>query len=90
MSSSQDPANIYHGLPTSSDAFDASSLVPTSSEQNMEPMTSLQQVISVLFEIFTMIKWQGYKQFSKIKLQENIFAFFENAIIEQRIVILVF
>uniref|UniRef100_A0A1I7X643 POU-specific domain-containing protein n=1 Tax=Heterorhabditis bacteriophora TaxID=37862 RepID=A0A1I7X643_HETBA len=47
MSSGQDPSNIYHGLPASSDGFDAAALVPTSSEQAHEQMTPLQQVMAM-------------------------------------------
>ncbi|KHJ87562.1 Pou domain - to homeobox domain protein, partial [Oesophagostomum dentatum] len=45
MSSTQDPTNIYHGLPATSEGFDASVLVPTSSEQDQ--MTPLQQVMAM-------------------------------------------
>ncbi|VDK72256.1 unnamed protein product, partial [Cylicostephanus goldi] len=41
MGSTQDPTNIYHGLPATSEGFDASVLVPTSSDQDQ--MTPLQQ-----------------------------------------------
>ncbi|WKX99807.1 hypothetical protein Q1695_014579 [Nippostrongylus brasiliensis] len=44
MTSTHDPANIYHGLPAS-EGFDPSVLVPTSSEQ--EQMTPLQQVMAM-------------------------------------------
>lgn len=39
-------SNIYQGLPSSSEAFDASSLVPTSTEQN-DQLTPLQQVMAM-------------------------------------------
>ncbi|KAE9417644.1 hypothetical protein Angca_002402 [Angiostrongylus cantonensis] len=45
MTSTQDPTNIYHGLPAASEGFDASMLVPTSSDQ--EQMTPLQQVMAM-------------------------------------------
>ncbi|KIH49720.1 hypothetical protein ANCDUO_20204 [Ancylostoma duodenale] len=45
MTSTQDPTNIYHGLPAASEGFDASVLVPTSSEQDQ--MTPLQQVMAM-------------------------------------------
>ncbi|CAD6188611.1 unnamed protein product [Caenorhabditis auriculariae] len=42
-----DTANIYQGLPSSSEPFDATSLIPTSSEQSQEQMTPLQQVMAM-------------------------------------------
>ncbi|PAV76823.1 hypothetical protein WR25_25940 [Diploscapter pachys] len=44
----QDAAtNIYHNLPSTAEGFDPSTLVSTSSEQNPEHMTSLQQVMAM-------------------------------------------
>ncbi|CAI4233420.1 unnamed protein product [Auanema sp. JU1783] len=50
MTSGQDTTNIYQGLPTSSEPFEASTLIPTSNateQANHEGMTPLQQVMAM-------------------------------------------